>query len=144
MRKFLLILFLLPLASMAYCSLPLSSVAVLTIVLSDQTGANIEADAAATYLDADGAPIVTITFEMPSSWDNNLHWWSHSQHSTSTLRPDDAKRAAAVEITAKGCETVTVPVELERHYEALSFAPHGGGEAYFIYRFEREFVLQCG
>ena len=144
MRKFLLILFLLPLASMAYCSLPLSSVAVLTSVLSDQTGAKIEADAAATYLDADGAPIVTITFEMPSSWDNNLHWWSHSQHSTSTLRPDDAKRAATVEVSAKGCETVTVPVALQRKYEALSFAPHGGGAAYFVYRFDRDVVLQCG
>ena len=144
MRKFLLILFLLPLASMAYCSLPLSSVAVLTITLSDQTGAEIEADAAATYLDADGTPIVTITSETPSSWDNNLHWWSHSQHSTSTLRPDDAKRAAAVEITAKGCETVTVPVALDRHYEALSFSPHGGGAAYFLYRFDQDVVLQCG
>jgi hypothetical protein len=144
MRKFWLILFLLPLASMAYCSLPLTSVAVLTLTLSDQTGAKIEADAAATYRDADGAPIVTITSEMPSSWDNNLHWWSHSQHTTSTLRPDDARRAVTVEVTAKGCEAGTVPVELVRHYEALSFAPHGGGSAYFIYRFEREVVLQCG
>jgi hypothetical protein len=144
MRKFWLVLFLLPLGSMAYCSLPLTSVAVLTITLSDQTGGTIEADAAATYLDADGAAIVSITSEMPSSWDNNLHWWSHSKHATSTLRPADAKRAVAVEITAKGCETARIPVALERHYEALSFAPHGGGAAYFIYEFERDVVLQCG
>ena len=144
MRKFLLALFLLPLGSMAYCSLPLNSVAVLTLTLSDQTGAKIEADATATYRDADGAPIVTITSEMPASWDNNLHWWSHTQHSTSTLRPDDARRAATVEVAAKGCEAVTVPVELVRHYEALSLSPHGGGAAYFIYRFERDVVLQCG
>ena len=144
MRKFLLILFLGPVSATAYCSLPVTSVAVLTLTLSDQTGRKIVADAAATYRDADGAPIVSITFETPSSWDNNLHWWSHSQHATSTLRPDDAKRAASVEISAKGCETATILVALERHYEALSFAPHGGGAAYFIYRFDRDVVLQCG
>jgi len=144
MRKILLAVILLPLASMAYCSLPLSSVAVLTLTLSDQTGAKIEADAAATYRDADGAPIVTITFETPSSWDNQLHWWSHSQHTTSPLGPEDAKRAATVEITAKGCETVTLPVALEWGYEPMSFAPHGGSEAYFAYRFDRDVVLQCG
>ena len=27
--------------------------------------------------------------------------------------------------------------------QALSFAPHGGGAAYFIYRFDRDVVLQC-
>ena len=144
MRKFLLILFAAPLISMGYCSLPLTSVAVLTVTVSDQTGRKIEADATATYRDADGAPIVSITSETPSSWDNNLHWWSHSQHSTSTLRPDDAKRAVEVEVTAQGCEAARVPVALERHYEALSFAPHGGGAAYFIYRFDRDVVLQCG
>ena len=144
MRKFLLILFLLPLGSMGYCSLPLTSVAILTITLSGQTGRKIEADATATYRDADGAPIVNITFETPSSWDNNLHWWSHSKHRTSTLRPDDAKRAVEVEISAKDCETETILVALERHYEALSFAPHGGGAAYFIYRFDRDVVLRCG
>jgi hypothetical protein len=144
MRKFLLILFLLSLGSMAYCSLPLTSVAVLTVALSDQAGRKIEADAAATYFDADGAPILRITFETPSSWDNNLHWWSHSEHRTSTLRPADAKRAATAEVTAKGCAAARIPVALERHYEPLSFAPHGGGAAYFIYSFDREVVLQCG
>jgi hypothetical protein len=144
MRKFLWILVLLALGSMAYCSLPLTSVAVLTLTLTDQTGAGIETGAAAAYLDADGAPIVTITSETPSSWANSLHWWSHSRHPTSTLRPDDAKRAATVEISAQGCETVTMPVALERKYEPLSFAPHGGGAAYFIYRFDRDVIMECG
>ena len=144
MRKFLQILLLLPLGSMGYCSLPLTSVALLTVTVSDQTDLKIEADATATHRDADGSPIVSITFETPSSWGNNLHWWSHSQHSTSTLRPDDAKRAVEAEVTAQGCEAARVPVALERHYEALSFAPHGGGAAYFIYRFDRDVVLQCG
>lgn len=143
MRKFLLILFFLPLGGVAYCSLPLTSVAVLTLTLTDQTGRKIGAGAAATYRDAEGAPIVSITFETPSSWVNNLHWWSHSQHRTSTLRPEDARRAVAVEISAEGCETATIPVALERHYEALSFSPHGGGAAYFIYSFDRDVVLQC-
>jgi hypothetical protein len=144
MRKFWLVLFLVPLGSTAYCSLPLTSVAVLTVTLTDQTGRKIDADATATFFDADGEAIVTITSEMPSSWDNNLHWWSHSKHRTSTLRPEDAKRAVEVEVTAKGCEEVKVPVALERQYEPLSFAPHGGGAAYFIYRFDRDVVLQCG
>jgi hypothetical protein len=144
MRKFLLVLFLLPLGSMTYCSLPLTSVALLTVTLTDQTGRKIDADATATYLDADGETIVTITSEMPSSWDNNLHWWSHSKYRTSTLRPEDAKRAMAVEVTAKKCEAVKVPVALERQYEPLSFAPHGGGAAYFVFRFDSEVVLRCG
>jgi hypothetical protein len=144
MRKFLLVLFLLLTSAVGYCSLPLTSVAVLTVTVSDQTGREIEAGAVATYLDANGAGIIRITSDTPSSWGNNLHWWSHSRHATSTLRPDDAKRAATVEVTAEGCEGASIPVVLERQYEPLSFAPHGGGAAYFIYSFEREVVLVCG
>ena len=144
MRKLLLVLFLLPASAVGYCSLPLTSVAVLTVTVSDQTGREIEAGAVATYLEANGAEIIRITSETPSSWGNNLHWWSHSRHATSALRPDDAKQAATVEVTAKGCESASIPVALERRYEPVSFEPHGGGAAYFIYNFERDVVLVCG
>ena len=40
-------LFLLPLGAVGYCSLPLTWVAILTVTLSDQTGREIQADAAA-------------------------------------------------------------------------------------------------
>ncbi len=144
MRKLFLILAFLAVSAVGYCSLPLTSVAVLTVTLTDQTGGKIELGASATFLDAEGSPIATITFETPSSWSNNLHWWAHSDHPASTWRPADARRVATVEIAAKGCETVQLPVVLQRHYEPLSFAPHGGGPAYFIYRYNRSVVLQCG
>ncbi len=142
-KKLLLVLLVLVSGAAAYFSLPLTSVAILTVTLTDQTGRKITADATATYLDGTGSPIVNIAFGLPS-WDNNLHWWAHSRHATSTLRPEDAKRAAAVRIEAKGCEAVTIPVTLERSYEPLSLMPHGGGAAYFIYRFDRNVILRCG
>lgn len=144
MRKLLLALVLLPLVSVGYCSLPLTSVALLTVTVIDQTGRGIETGAAATYFDAAGQAIVAITSDTPSSWGNNLHWWAHSRHATSLLRPADARRAVAVDITAPGCDTQRLPVALTRSYEALSVSPHGGGAAYFIYRFDRQAVLHCG
>ena len=129
--------------AVAYFSLPLTSVAVLTVTLTDQTGRKITADATATYLDGIGSPIVSIAFGLPS-WDNNLHWWAHSRHPASKMRPDDAKRAAAVRIEAKSCETATIPVTLERNYEPFNLMPHGAGAAYFIYRFDGNVFLQCG
>jgi hypothetical protein len=143
MNKFLAALLVLIAGAVAFFSLPLTSVAVLTVTLTDQNGGKITADATATYLDGGGNAIVTIAFGLPS-WDNNLHWWSHSRHPASRLRPEDAKRAASVRIEAKGCETVTIPVSLERSYEPPSPMPHGGGAAYFIYRFERAVVVRCG
>lgn len=143
MNKFLAALLVLIAGAVAFFSLPLTSVAVLTVTLTDQNGGKITADATATYLDGGGNAIVTIAFGLPS-WDNNLHWWAHSRHPASRLRPEDAKRAASVRIEAKGCETVTIPVSLERSYEPPSPMPHGGGAAYFIYRFERAVVLRCG
>jgi len=143
MRKIVLALVLLPLLSAGYCSLPLSSVALLTVTVTDQTGRGIEAGAASTYLDAAGQPIITVTSDTPSSWGNNLHWWAHSHHPTSLLRPADARRAVEVEVTARGCTPARAPVALVRSYEALSFAPHGGGPAYSIYRYDRQVALQC-
>jgi hypothetical protein len=143
MKKLLAALLILIGGTIAYFSLPLTSVAVLTVTLTDQNGGKITADATATYLDGTGSPIVSIAFGLPS-WDNNLHWWAHSRHPASKMRPEDAKRAAAVRIEAKGCEAATIPVTLERSYEPLSLMPHGGGAAYFIYRFDRNVVLQCG
>ncbi|MBD3678728.1 MAG: hypothetical protein HUJ27_10050 [Rhodobacteraceae bacterium] len=143
MRRFALALLLLLASSVGYCSLPRTSVAVLTITVTDQSGRKIEAGAAAAYFDAVGQPIVTIASDTPSSWSNNLHWWAHSDHRSSTLRPADARRAVEVEVTAQGCDTVRLPVTVMRSYEALSFAPHGGGPAYFIYSFDQQVTLQC-
>lgn len=143
MKKAALALVLLIAASLGYCSLPLRSVALLTIGLTDQGGRPIKAGGKATFLDAKGAEITSIASGEPGSWDNKLHWWAHSHHRTSRLRPDDAKRAVTVRVEATGCVQATAPVSLVRTYEPLSFAPHGGGPAYFIYRFERDLVLTC-
>ena len=143
MKRFSLLLLILVTGVVAYASLPLTTVAVLTLTLVDQTNRKITNDAEAIYLDGNQVPIVSIKFQSPSSWDNNLHWWSHSHHPTSTLRPESAKQAVWVEITAKDCETVRLPVSLARIYEPPSIMPHGGGTAYFIYSFEKTVVLQC-
>lgn len=143
MKKLAIALVLLIAASLGYCSLPLRSVALLTLRLTDQAGRPIKTGGKATFLDAKGAEITSIASGQPGSWDNALHWWAHSHHSTSLLRPVDAKRAAAVRVEAAGCESTQIPVSLVRTYEPLSFAPHGGGPAYFIYRFERDIVLTC-
>jgi hypothetical protein len=143
MKKVSLALLALIAGAVAYCSLPLTSVALLTVTVSDQDGRKISSDVTATYLDDAGAAIVTITPDTTGSWDNNLHWWAHSAHATSTLRPEDARRATSVVIEAAGCEAASLPVTLVRNYEPLSFAPHGGGAAYFIYEFEQSVVLHC-
>lgn len=128
---------------LAYCSLPLTQVATLTVKVSDQSGRAIKADVEAIYLDAEGREIQRITPRTRGSWDNNLHWWSHSGHDSSLLRPRDARRSHTVRIEAKGCQPASLPVTLERTYEPLSFSPHGGGPAYLIDRFERAVVLRC-
>jgi hypothetical protein len=128
---------------LGYCSLPLRSVALLTVGLEDQGGRPIKTGGKATFLDTSGTEITSIASGEPGSWDNKLHWWAHSHHDTSRLRPEDAKRAATVRVEAAGCESTQIPVSLVRTYEPLSFAPHGGGPAHFIYRFERDIVLTC-
>jgi hypothetical protein len=143
MRTFAIAFVLLVVALLGYCSLPLRSVAILTVSLADQGGRPIKSGAKATFLDAKGAEITSIASGSPGSWDNKLHWWAHTHHDTSRMRPVDAKRATAVRLDAAGCESTTVPVVLDRTYEPLSFAPHGGGAAYFIYRFERDVALAC-
>ena len=95
-------------------SLPLTSVAVLTITVLDQNNQKMTANVTATFLDRHGKPIVNITSKTPGSWDNNLHWWTHSSHSTSKLRPTDAMRAASVLIQASDCDAATLPIKLKR------------------------------
>lgn len=142
-KKFALVLLALIGAAAVYLSLPLTSVAVLTVTASDQNGQKVTSHAAATYFDAQGTPIAKITPHTKGSWDNNLHWWTHSSHSASNLKPADAKRVASVKVEALDCDALTLPVTLERSYEPMGITPHGGGPAYFIYRFERSVVLQC-
>lgn len=130
-------------ALLFYASLPLASVAVLTVSVRDQNQRKIITDASATYLDRQGSAITRIDLKTPGSWDNNLHWWSHSHHARSTLRPVDARRAVSVRIEATGCSTATIPVSLERRYEPFSLFLHGAGAAYFIYEFKQAVVLEC-
>jgi len=124
-------------------SLPLTSVAVLTVTVLDQNNQKMTANVTATFLDHHGKPIVKITSKTLGSWENNLHWWTHSSHSTSKLRPADAMRATSVLIEANDCGAATLPIKLKRTYEPMSIAPHGGGAAYFIYKFDQSAVLQC-
>ena len=143
MKKISIVLLALVGAIVGFLCLPLRSVVLLTVTVSDQNGQKVTGDVAATYFDAEGKPIAKITPYTKGSWDNNLHWWAHSSHFASNLRPVDAKRATSVLIEAKDCDGVTLPVRLERKYEPMGITPHGGGPAYFIYRFEQPVVLQC-
>lgn len=141
--KALAVVLLLIAGTLGYCTLPFTSVATLTVIVTDQTAGKITKDASVTFLDAVDRPIITIRSGSPGSWDNALHWWAHSSHSTSLLHPRDAQRAASARIGARNCESVTIPVKLARRYESMSVMPHGAGAAYFLYTFEQKVALRC-
>ncbi len=130
-------------ASVGYCSLPLTSYAVLIVAVTDQHARPMTADVSAIFLDRTGAPIVTITPQTVGSWANNLQWYTHSSNSNSIKRPEDAQQAVAVRIEAQGCDPITLPVELSRTHVPLSFSPHGGGPASTYYKFNGAAVLTC-
>lgn len=144
MKKIAAILALLLCLTAGYCALPLTSVSAITIALEDRDGGKITANARASFLDADGRAIVDIALGALPSWDNNIHWSAHSSHGTSTLRPEDARRARSVLISAQGCAPLTLPVELRSQYVPPSLSPHGGGGAYMLYEFSAAARLDCG
>ena len=142
-KRPLLLLGALMIGATIWLCLPLTSVAVLTISVFDQNNRKMTSNVTATFLDRRGEHIVRITSKTPGSWDNNLHWWTHSSHATSKLRPADARRTASVLIEADDCNSTTLPINLTRTYEPMSIAPHGGGAAYFIYKFDQSVNLKC-
>lgn len=144
MKQIAAILALLLCLAAGYCALPLTSVSAITIALEDRGGRKITADARASFLDADGRAIVEVALGALPSWDNNIHWWAHSSHGASILRPEDARRASGVLISAQGCSPLTLPVELQGRYVPPSLSPHGGGRAYMLYEFSATARLDCG
>lgn len=144
MKKVLALLLCLLVLLVAYCALPLTSVSSITIALENHRGEKITADGRASFQDADGRAIVEIALGEPQSWDNNIHWWAHSTHETSKLRPGDARRARSVAILALGCAPLTLPIALQGRYIPPSLAPHGGGRAYMLYEFNGTARLDCG
>jgi hypothetical protein len=126
-----------------YCALPLTSVSAITIALEDRNGGKITANAHASFLDAGGRTIVDIALGELPSWDNNIHWWAHSSSEESRLRPEDARRARSVLITAQDCAPLTLPIELRGQYVPPSVMPHGGGRAYMLYEFSGTARLTC-
>jgi hypothetical protein len=110
----------------------------------DDRGNKILNDATATFLDENDRKIAEIGLGALPSWDNNIHWWAHSDHPTSTLRPDDARRARSAIIRAPGCGPLRLPIALSSTYNPPSIMPHGGGEAYMLYEFSRTVMLECG
>ena len=128
----------------AYCALPLTSVSAITITLEDERGEPIAGNARASFLDGEGRKIVDVVLGELPSWDNNIHWWAHSSHEASLLRPEDARRAESALIEAEGCAPLTLPVELDGSYVPPSIMPHGGGRAYMLYEFSQTVRLECG
>lgn len=127
----------------AYCALPLTSVAAITLTLEDQQGGKIAGPARAVFLDADGREIVAVALGALPSWDNNIHWWAHSSHESSLLHPDDARRVRGVRIEAEGCAPQDLPMQVADSYVPPSIALHGGGRAYMLYEFTRTLRLDC-
>jgi hypothetical protein len=128
---------------LGYCALPLTSVSAITIAVEDQNGGRITANARASFLDADGRAIVEVALGELPSWDNNIHWWAHSSHAESKLRPEDARRAASAVISAQGCAPLTLPIALHGRYVPPSLSPHGGCRAYMLYEFNGTARLVC-
>lgn len=143
MKKALAIILVLSLA-VGYCALPLRSVSTITLTLVDQDGTPIETNAHARFRDAENRDIVDIALGRLPSWQNNIHWWAHSDHEASTLRPDDARRARSALVEAAGCAPVTLPIALAGTYVPPSPMPHGGGSAYMLYEFAATVRLECG
>lgn len=143
MRKWTLIPIIAAALLLGYCAVPLTAVSAITLTLEDQRGGKIAGPARALFLDADGREIVAVALGEPQSWDNNIHWWAHSSHALSRLRPDDARRARSVRIEADGCAPQAVPVDLSGSYMPPSIMPHGGGQAYMLYEFSRTVRLDC-
>lgn len=128
----------------SFCALPVTSVATMTITLTDQNGQPITKNATATFFDAQENKITTIALGKPPSWSNTLHWWAHSTQAASHLRPADARQVVRVQIDAAHCVTVHMPVALAAQYIGPSVMPHGGGAAYMLYEFVRSVQMQCG
>jgi hypothetical protein len=126
-----------------YCALPLTSVSAITLALENQGGRKIVSNARAAFLDVDGHEIVEVALGELPSWDNNIHWWAHSSHEASKLRPEDARRARSVVISAQGCAPLTLPIKLDGRYIPPSLSPHGGGRAYMLYEFNGTARLDC-
>ena len=126
-----------------YCALPLTSVSAITIAVEDEKGGKITANAVASFLYSDGRAILDVALGELPSWDNNIHWWAHSSHETSKLRPEDARRARSALISAEGCAPLKLPVELQSEYVPPSLMPHGGGRAYMLYDFTGTARLNC-
>jgi hypothetical protein len=143
LKKFVALLALLLVLLTGYCALPLTSVSAITIALEDQNGRKITANAVASFLDADGREIVDVALGALPSWDNNIHWWAHSSHQDSKLRPEDARRAKSVTIAAQGCAPLTLSIKLKGQYVPPSLSPHGGGRAYMLYEFSETARLDC-
>lgn len=143
-RKWIIVPILALCLALAYCALPLTTVSAITLTLEDQAGGRIAGPARASFLDADGREIVAVTLGALPSWDNNIHWWAHSSHDSSLLRPDDARRARSVRIEAAGCAPRELPMQVVGSYVPPSLMPHGGGPAYMLYEFSRTVRLECG
>jgi hypothetical protein len=126
-----------------YCAVPLTSVSSITIAVEDENGGKITENAVASFLDSDGRAIVDIALGELPSWDNNIHWWAHSSHEISKLRPEDARRARTALISAEGCAPLKLPIELQSEYVPPSLMPHGGGRAYMLYEFTGAARLNC-
>lgn len=127
-----------------FCALPLTSVTTITIALEDRNGRSLTENAHASFLDSAGREIVDIALGAPPSWANNIHWWAHSSHETSVMRPEDARRARRVLISAQGCAPLTLSIELQGRYVPPSLLPHGGGRAYMLYEYSGTARLDCG
>lgn len=126
-----------------YCAVPFTAVSSITIAVEDEKGGKITANAVASFLDSDGRAILDVTVGELPSWDNNIHWWAHSSHETSKLRPEDARRARTVLISAEGCAPLKLPIDLQSKYVPPSLMPHGGGRAYMLYEFTGAARLNC-
>ncbi len=126
-----------------YCALPMTSVATMTITVTDQNDLPITENAAATFLDAQEREITVVALGALPSWSNNIHWWTHSSDARSHLRPDDVRRTVKIRVDAGDCEPQIIEAALTEDYVAPSLMPHGGGAAFMYYTFARKVRMQC-
>lgn len=142
MKKLFLLLSLVVVLPLAWCSLPLTEVATIVLKIKDAQGQPLSGPVTAFILDADGQTVLekTSNLLLDYTW---VDFWAHSTHGTSPVAPERLYTAAAVKITGAGCKPVTIPLEFIKEYMSLSFSPHGSGSAYMYYHMDKDLVMEC-
>jgi len=140
--KYLTILILL---ALSYCSIPFKDIFIVTLEVTSNEGTKITEGLNAIFLDDNNQEIAEISITHPESFNNTLVWWVHSSYpeKSGNIETDKALKATKAIVSATGCKTKEVPLDIMSYFEPLSFSIHGGGPAYMYHFYEGKIKIDC-